>query len=346
MLWLGNGAKRAVAEAAGLMALGFGAVSSWNGRGIVPEDHPMTFGAMHGNGSPRIQEFYQSVDAMLIVGSRLRGQETQDFSLKLPPTRIQVDIDPRADGRTYDSAAFVCGDAGLVMAALAERLAGRLKIDPDFAAAFKDTKARATADYRETLGPYAEFPRLIRDALPRDAVWVRDTTISNSTWGHRLFPVYGPRDAVHAVSAAIGPGLPFGVGAAIAAIQGGVRRKTIMMSGDGGFAMNQAELWTAAQEQAELIIMVMNDGGYGVIRHIQGALQDGRHVFRRPRQPGFPQACRAGRNAVVPGLQRGGSWAGAGAGGGTAGAGAGRGRYEGDRRVSALCALAEHGNLC
>ncbi|MDB5315244.1 MAG: ilvB, partial [Rhodospirillales bacterium] len=55
MLWLGNGAKGAGAAVAHLMALGFGAVSSWNGRGTVPEDHPMTFGALHGNGSPRIQ---------------------------------------------------------------------------------------------------------------------------------------------------------------------------------------------------------------------------------------------------------------------------------------------------
>ena len=51
------------------------------------------------------------------------------------------------------------------------------------------------------------------------------------------------------------------------------------MVGDGGFAMNQTELWTAVQERAELVIMVMNDRGYGVIKHIQGALQDGRMFF-------------------------------------------------------------------
>ncbi|MBL6455566.1 thiamine pyrophosphate-binding protein [Belnapia sp. T6] len=285
MLWLGNGAKAAGPQAMRLMALGFGAVSSWNGRGIVPEDHPMTLGGMHGNGSPLVQEFYGTVDAMLVVGSRLRGHETMDFSLKLPKTLIQADVDPRANGRTYPNACFVSGDAGLVMAGLAERLEGRMQADPAFAEDFATLRRRATEAYRETLGPYADFPATLRAALPRDALFVRDVTLSNSSWGNRIFPVFGPRDAVHPVSAAIGPGLPLGIGAAMA----GSGRKAIAMVGDGGFAVNQTELWTAAQEGAELIVMVMNDRGYGVIKHIQGALQEGRMFFGDLKGPDFLQ---------------------------------------------------------
>jgi acetolactate synthase-1/2/3 large subunit len=297
MLWLGNGAKGAVSEAAALMDLGFGAVSSWNGRGIVPEDHPMTFAGLHGNGAPRIQDFYGTVDAMLIVGSRLRGHETLDFSLKLPATRIQVDVNPQANGRTYDCECFVHGDAALVMAALAQRLAGKTAVATDFAADFQETRRKAMAEYRTTLGPYADFPALIREALPRNTLWVRDITLSNSSWGNRIFPVYSPRDAVHPVSAAIGPGLPLGIGAALGANQGGPVRKTVAMVGDGGFAMNQSELWTAVQEKAELIVMVMNDRGYGVIRHIQGALLDGRMFFDDLAGPDF---CRLATLAGMP----------------------------------------------
>jgi acetolactate synthase I/II/III large subunit len=292
MLWLGNGAKEAGAAATKLLDLGFGAVSSWNGRGIVPEDHPMTFGGMHGNGSPRVQAFYPTCDAMLVVGSRLRGHETMEFALKLPETLVRVDVDPGADGRTYPSAAFVCGDAALTMEGLASRLGGRMEVDPAFAADFGETRRRATAEYLETLGPYADFPAALRGALPRDALWVRDVTISNSSWGNRVFPVYGPRDAVHPVSAAIGPGLPLGIGAALA----GGGRKAIAMVGDGGFAVNQTELWTAVQERAELVVMVMNDRGYGVIKHIQGAFQDGRMFFGDLLGPDF------GKLAAVAGL--------------------------------------------
>ncbi len=275
MLWLGNGAKEAGAEAMQLMNLGFGAVSSWNGRGIISEDHPMTLGGLHGNGSPRVVRFYETVDAMLVVGSKLRAHETLELNLKLPQTLIHVDVNPAANGRTYASTCFVNGDAALVMAGLARRLAGRMQVEAGFAAEFQAMKAKATAEYCDTLGPYADFPRLVREAMPRDALWVRDITISNSSWGNRVFPVYGPRDAVHPVSAAIGPGLPLGIGAAMA----GRGRKAIAMVGDGGFALNQTELWTAVQERAELVVMVMNDRGYGVIKHIQGALQDGRMYF-------------------------------------------------------------------
>jgi acetolactate synthase-1/2/3 large subunit len=232
----------------------------------------MTLGGLHGNGSPRVQAFYESVDAMLVVGSRLRGHETGDFSLRLPKTLIQVDCDARANGRTYPNSLFVHGDAALAMEGIADRLGAGTALDPRFAEDFTAMRARARAEYLATLGPYAGFPDAVRAALPRDGVWVRDVTIANSTWGNRIFPVYDPRNAVHPVSAAIGPGLAMGIGAAIAA----AGRKTLAMVGDGGFSLGMCELWTAAQERPDLVTMVMNDGGYGVIRHIQDAVADGR----------------------------------------------------------------------
>ena len=124
------------------------------------------------------------------------------------------------------------------MLALAQRLAGRMDIKPGLTAEFAQTRQLAMTDYRDTLGPYRDFPALLRDAVPRDALWVRDITFSNSTWGNRIFPVYQPRDAIHPVSAAIGPGLPLAIGAALGANAGGAARKTVAIVGDGGFALN------------------------------------------------------------------------------------------------------------
>ncbi|MBT3333070.1 MAG: hypothetical protein HN394_16315, partial [Rhodospirillaceae bacterium] len=115
-----------------------------------------------------------------------------------------------------------------------------------------------------------------RAAMPRDALFVRDITLNNSTWGNRIFPLYGPRDSVYPVGAAIGPGSALGIGAAIAASDG---RKTVAMCGDGGFNLGLAELPTAVQEGADITFLVMNDGGYGVIGHIQDAMYGGRKFF-------------------------------------------------------------------
>ena len=275
MLWLGTGAANAGGAAARLLDMGFGMVSSWKGRGVVSEDNPMNLGGLHGNGMPVIADFYQTVDLMLVVGARVRGQETGDFTLKLPENLIQVDIDPLANGRTYANKYFVSGDARLVLEGLLKRIQGKTKFDPAYAAEFQKMRGVAQAEFLATLGPYASFSAQLRAVLPRDAIWVRDVTQNNTTWGNRLFPIHDTTTNIYPVGAGIGQGMPLGIGAAAAA----KGRKTIAMVGDGGFFLNVGELWTAMQENLDIVILVMNDQGYGVIKRIQDSLQGGRRFF-------------------------------------------------------------------
>ena len=158
MLWLGSGARRASSAVHKLLDLGFTMISSINGKGIVSEDHPMNLGGLHGNGMPKIQQFYQTVDMMLAVGTRLRGQETGDFAVKLPPNIVQIDTDPLANGRTYANAYFVCGDARATLEALVPRIEGRLKIDPAYRNEFAALKRTAQADFLATSVSIAVSP--------------------------------------------------------------------------------------------------------------------------------------------------------------------------------------------
>ncbi|MFC3127444.1 thiamine pyrophosphate-binding protein [Pseudoroseomonas globiformis] len=281
MLWLGRGAARAGKAANDLLGMGFGMVTSWAGRGVVPEDHPMNLGALNGQGLAGVESFYGDVDLMIVAGSRLRGHETGDFSVPLPRNLVQIDIDPLADGRTYPNTLFLRGDAALTLARMAARLHGRYAADPAFGGAFRALKQQTREAFRASLGPYAGFAEQLRDVLPRDAVWARDITINNSTWGNKLFPLDRTTANIYPVGAGIGQGLCLGIGAALAVD----RAKTAVMTGDGGFFLNMSELWTAVQEQAELVILVMNDRGYGVIRHIQDAVADGRRRFDRLAAP-------------------------------------------------------------
>jgi acetolactate synthase-1/2/3 large subunit len=276
MLWLGNGARDAGPIAVRLLGLGFRTVTSWNGRGIVPEDDERSLGALNGLGMPDIQAFYETVDLMIVAGSRLRGHETFDFTVKLPDNLIQIDIDPMANGRTYPARQFVLGDSAATLGALADVIAGRMKVDPNFSSDFFKMRAQARSKFRNSLGPYASFPEQIRAAMPRGTTWVRDVTIASSSWGNRLMPVFHPSENVYPVGAGIGLGLPLGVGAAVA---GTGQRKTVVLTGDGGFILNMTELWTAVQEKLDLVIVVMNDKGYGVIRQIQDAQYGGRHCY-------------------------------------------------------------------
>ena len=67
--------------------------------------------------------------------------------------------------------------------------------------------------------------------------------------------------------------------------------KTIVLSGDGGFMLNVGELACAAQERANMLVILMNDGGYGVIKNIQDADYGSRHCYVDLHTPDFAQLC-------------------------------------------------------
>ena len=273
MLWLGGGARGAAAEARALAGLGFGAVTSIHGRGAIPEGDPNSLGAF--NFQPPVETFYGTCDAMLVVGSRLRSNETLQYKLAMPSPLYRIDADPRADGRSFPNDIFVRGDAAKAMAGLAERLDGRLTADSGFAADLAAAREAAGTALRGTLGPYERLMDDLQAAVPDDVVWVRDITLSNSTWGNRAPRLSGPRDGVHAVGGGIGQALPMAVGAALAANG----RKTVAMAGDGGLALSLGEISTLVQERADVALIVMNDGGYGVIRNIQDRKFSGRRLY-------------------------------------------------------------------
>jgi len=292
LFWLGGGARGASAAVARLLALGVGVVTSVQGRGVVAEHHPLTLGAF--NLYPEAEAFYASCDALVVVGSRLRSNETLKYKLKLPKPLYRVDCDPQAQGRAYADELFVCGDAQLTLNALADHLeAARAKagfvIDAAYAADLARARHAAEERVRAGLGPYALLVDELQRAAGDDFVWVRDVTVSNSTWGNRALHISGPRDGVHAMGGGIGMGAAMSVGAALAASHGNPKRKTVALSGDGGLMLNIGELATLKQEQANVVLVVMNDRGYGVIRNIQDAQYGARRAYVDLVTPDFAQ---------------------------------------------------------
>ena len=287
MIWAGGGARHAGAAIGRLLDMGFGLVTSIQGRGVVDERDPRSLGAF--NMQPGVEAFYQTCDAMLVVGSRLRVPETARHTLKLPRPLLRIDADPLADGRGYRSDLFVAGDAALALDALADRLSGRTAIDPALQAGIADTRRRAGGRMRESLlGRWAALVDALEAVAP-DCNWVRDVTISNGTWGSRLFRVAGPQRVAHAAGGGIGQGLSMGIGAAIGAPQ----RPTLALVGDGGLMLNAAELPTAVQEACGLVLLVMNDRGYGILRNLADAQFGGRRLYSDLHTPDFGLLARA-----------------------------------------------------
>jgi acetolactate synthase I/II/III large subunit len=287
MLWLGGGARGAVAAATALAGRGLGIVTSTNGRAVVPEGHTHSLGAF--NMTKDAEQIYAKSDLMIVVGSRLRGNETQNNKMRLPRL-VQIDADPSQAGRNYPVALFIAGDARLALEGLLARLPDKLATDPSFLADIGAARANGEAALRKALGPYAP----LADALSKRVEhgghpWVRDVTVSNSTFGNRYVCLAEPRLGVHALGGGIGQGIAMGIGAAAAR----VAAKTITLLGDGGAQLMMGELATAVESRANVVYIMMNDRGYGVIRNIQDAQYDGRRMYADILTPDFALVCQS-----------------------------------------------------
>ena len=217
--------------------------------------------------------------------------EEKPISLKLPNNIIQIDIDPEAENRTYKTNLFHCGDGKLVLGELYNRLSKKIVVDNDWINEVSELKNKIIQDYKKNLGAYKDFPEIIRRVLPENGRWVRDVTISNSMWGNRSMLINKPEQNIYPVGAAIGPGMALAIGAAIAS-EG---KKTIAMCGDGGFMLNLPDLWTASETNCDVVFLVMNDNGYGVIKHIQDSMYGGRKFFADLMGPNFEDLAKVAK---------------------------------------------------
>lgn len=288
MLWLGGGARHAGAEALALMERGFGAVTSTQGRAIVPETHAATLGAF--NMTPQAREIYSQCDLMIVVGSRLRGNETQNNKMQLPAPLVQIDAEPTQAGRNYPVDLFLCSDAAQTLAALLEKLPDRLDVDPQMAHEIAIARAQSEGVLRAGLGPYQELADHLLSVVPAGRhPWVRDITISNSTFGNRYVQIAAPHLGVHALGGGIGQGIAMAIGAALA----NPGSRAIALLGDGGAQLGMAELITAVDEGLDITYLLMNDAAYGVIENIQDAQYGGRRHYSKLKTPDFAKLCAA-----------------------------------------------------
>ncbi|PVZ81766.1 thiamine pyrophosphate-binding protein [Serratia sp. S1B] len=287
LLWVGGGALACREAVKQLADAGVAVISSTHGRGILPDSHPRSLRAFHN--SPSVEAILTQCDLTLVAGSRLRSNETRTWSLPLPRPLVQIDIDPAAANRNYLADEQISGDCAALLNALAARITPGEKVNAQWDREIAQAVQQAEAALRQQSGEYAKLNDAIASALPQDGLLVRDITVSGSVWGSRLFRAISPLCNIHSLAGAIGMGLSMAIGTAIANPQ----RKVVGLVGDGGLALGLGELATMAQEQANITLLIMNDGGYGVMRGIQDKYFAGRQYYNQLHTPDFCQIAEA-----------------------------------------------------
>ncbi|WP_420624842.1 thiamine pyrophosphate-binding protein [Candidatus Poriferisodalis sp.] len=275
VIWAGGGVN--IADASGELAalaqrLGAPVFTTIEGRGSISEEHPLSLGFR--SDRPQMADVFAEADLLLAVGTRFQNYATRVWALELPAELIHLDVDPGVIGLNYKPSLAVVGDAKLSLAGLVERLGdGAPTIDDGFVERSRKHRAADMEALRDEIGAdHAAICDLMRQLLPHDARIVRDTTVPGYMWGNRLLPIVAPRTSIRAANAAIGPGVPMAVGAAL-----GTGKPTVVIQGDGGLMLSIGEISSLAEHSLPVIVCVFNDGGYGVLRIIQDALWDEHH---------------------------------------------------------------------
>ena len=286
----GNRASRAFtrfAEAAGLPV-----VAAFRRQDAVPNTSGVYAGNLGYGPNPRLVERVRAADLLLVIGARLGEATTDGYTLVTPDHPGQVLIhahpDPNELERTYRTDLAICADVanvGEALASAADRLARR-SAGAEAHADYLDWSSPAPRDgVAMDLGPCVAA---MREALPADTI-ICNGAGTYSGWWHRYWRYAGPGCQLAPTAGAMGYGVP----AAVAASLRHPGRSVVALAGDGCFLMNGQELATAVQHDADMLVLVIDNGTYGTIRMHQAREFPGRPIATRLANPDFAALARA-----------------------------------------------------
>jgi acetolactate synthase-1/2/3 large subunit len=253
---------------------------TFQGKGVVPEDHDLFVGYAGAWGTSAGNELCSSADVVLAVGCRFSDLHTSSFdpgvSFDIPPTKlVHVDIDPHEIGKNYPVEVGVQGDARVVTRQLVEEV--RERIEPvstednpyydEVQRRWDEWEARVESRRTDDTVPLSMARVLgsLRDVLARDAVVTTGAGHSQDLTNPE-FPVYAPRSNVSAGGfSTMGFALPAAIGAKLAATD----RQVVSIQGDGSFLHCNQELVAAVQGDVDVNVLVLNNHAWLSIRNLQ-----------------------------------------------------------------------------
>ncbi|MCX5363396.1 thiamine pyrophosphate-binding protein [Streptomyces sp. NBC_00124] len=233
-------------------------VSTPGGKGAFPWKHPLSLQSWIED--RHTTDFLEDADVLLVVGSGL-GELSSNYHTFKPRGRVvQIEAD-LGKLESNHPALGIHADARLALQALLETVSAR-------------EDAKAPERVREVLAKVAErigsqeltleqdVLAAVRRALPAGSPSFWDMTIL-AYWAWSAFDAKGPN---HMHSAQGAGGLGYGFPAALGGAVADPTRPVLAVSGDGGALYSIAELATARQYDLNVTWLIVDDGGYGILR--------------------------------------------------------------------------------
>lgn len=268
----GHGAAREGATAA-LIAFaeqsGIPVATTFHGKGVFPDDHPLALGAVGFMRHDYVNFGFDSADTILAVGYELQEFDPRKINPDGDATIVHIHRFPAEVDRHYPVAVGLHGSIARSLTLLTEGLEDSPMASHDEAPIEASCHAsellaeelrRGEGDDRVPLSPQ----RIVADtraALGREDIVLADTG-AVKMWMARLYPTYAANTCLLSNGlSTMGFALPGALGAKLARPEA----KVLAATGDGAFLMHAQELETAVREQIPLCVLVWEDDGYGLI---------------------------------------------------------------------------------
>ncbi|MGW2819521.1 thiamine pyrophosphate-binding protein [Streptomyces sp. NPDC001443] len=233
-------------------------VTTFGGKGAFPWNHPLSLQSWLED--RHTTDLLEDADVLLVVGSGL-GELSSNYHTFTPRGRvIQIEAD-LGKLEANHPALGIHADARTALQALLETVPER--VDPSA----RDRVSTLLAKVAERIDAQEltlerQVLESVRRALPDDSGSFWDMTIL-AYWAWSAFDAKAP-NAMHSAQGA--GGLGYGFPAALGAAAADPSRPVLAVSGDGGALYSIAELATARQYDLNVTWLIVDDGGYGILR--------------------------------------------------------------------------------
>lgn len=242
------------------------------GKGALPWDHPLQAGAIGVTGSPAANALAADADVVLAVGTRLADFTTGSHSLFAQARLVNLNVNA-FDARKWHGIDVV-GDAGPGLAALTAALRGWTAAASwqararDTARGWRDDIARLTGQ-RDVVLPYdGDVIGAVQRSSPTSAADDVAVCAAGTLPGelHKLWRTSVPGGYhVEYGYSCMGYEIAGGIGVKMAMPE----REVIVLVGDGSYLMLNAEIATSVMLDRKLVIVLLDNRGYGCIHRLQ-----------------------------------------------------------------------------
>jgi acetolactate synthase-1/2/3 large subunit len=233
------------------------------GKGVFPEDHPLSLGVLGLGGHPSARAYLDAgPDVVLAIGTSLGDLATDGFSPQLQAPRgfVHVDIDARQIGKSYAPTHAIVASAEQFLAGLDDRVHAVLRAVRDEPGGGVVRHALPPSEHPDRIAPHQALTE-IQEILPRGTIFTADSG-EHFVFATHFLEIADPDAFV--VMTGLGS-MGQSIGAAIGAQLAHRGRTVAAIVGDGCFAMNAFEIATAVHESLPIRVFVFNDERLGMV---------------------------------------------------------------------------------